>query len=238
MVRSLLFTKDRWNPGKVIPWEIVKEKWSKDWDYDKLVLLEKSPPHLVRAKQLEMHFPQSYFIIMIRNPYAFCESVKRRWGNKPSFFRRFSYFNIAKFWVICAHYQVFNIKHLQNAMYFSYEELTHHPRQICQRILDFVPELGALDPERKFIVSEKHMKIKDLNETQIRRLSDNDTFEINEILKEYPALLNFFNYQYEEPSRNIKFKTPKRVYMRVRSLNRLPNPVMWQNWKKLPRGNY
>ena len=234
IVKSLLFTKDRWNPGKIIPWDTVKQKWDEDWDYNKPVLLEKSPPHLVRASQLEGHFPGSYFITMIRNPYAFCESIKRRYGNKKFFFKRFSYFNIAKFWTICARYQISNIKCLKNSIHFSYEELVNDPQQICRQIINFVPELEELNPEKKFKISAKHMKITDLNKRQILCLSDNDLFEINEVINDYPKLLNFFNYEYIGPAKNIKFKKLKRIFIRIRSLNRLPNAIRWQDWKKRP----
>ncbi|HLP47361.1 MAG TPA: sulfotransferase [Candidatus Deferrimicrobium sp.] len=218
LVQPILFTKDRWNPGKVIPWDMVKEKWHEKWDLQKTILLEKSPPNLVRAKQLEMHFPQSHFIIMMRNPYAFCEGVKRRWGKK------FFYLNIAKLWVLCARYQIDNIKNLKNAIWFTYEDLTTNPELVCKNILDFAPELKELSPEKKFDVFEKSMNIMNLNQTQISSLSDDDIFEINLVLKKYKDYLAFFNYQYiNMPVENIKFKIMKKIYLQWRSLKHLPD---------------
>ncbi len=226
LVKSILFTKDRWNPDKVIPWKNVKNIWEKHWDLTQPVLLEKSPPHLVRAKQLETHFPGSYFIIMIRNPYAFCEGVKRRWG------KNFSYFNIAKFWVSCAKYQVDNIKYLKNNIYLTYEELTDQPEQTCKQIIRFVPEVEVLSPAKKFDVFEKSMNISNLDEKQISNLTPGDIFEINEVLKKYPDLLTHFNYQYLEPAERVSFKVLRKIHMRIRPGD-CPGPERWQNWKKL-----
>jgi len=228
LVKSILFTKDRWNPKKVIPWDLVKKTWSKKWDLHKPILLEKSPPHLIRAHQLETHFPRSYFVIMMRNPYAFCEGIKRRWG------KTFTYRNIAKFWVICAWYQIANIKTLEHHTWFTYEDMTTDPGRVCKQLIDFIPQFGKLIPEQKFDVFEKSMKINNLNQGQISRLSNEDIFEINRVLKRFPKFLSFFNYQYIDVSEeNIKFKLVKTIYTWIKSLNRLPNAIRWHKCKKL-----
>jgi hypothetical protein len=229
LIPSILFTKDRWKPEKVISWDTAREKWIENWNLDKPVLVEKSPPHLVRAKQLETYFPGSHFIIMMRNPYAFCEGIKRRWG------RKYTFRNIAKFWLICAGYQMENIRTLKNSLWFTYEDLTADPRRICNRIVRAIPELVELNPENKFSVFEKSLKISNLNPHQISKLSADDLFEINLILKKRPSLMAFFNYRYvglvEE---SIRFKNVKRFYGWARSLKRLPEPLRWNDWKKFP----
>lgn len=228
LAKEILFTKDRWNPKKAIPWDIVKEIWLKKWDLNKPILLEKSPPHLIRAHQLEGCFPQSYFVIMLRNPYAFCEGVKRRWG------KTFTYRNIAKFWIICAWYQIANIKTLKHNIWFTYEDLTSNPDRVCKQLIDFMPQFGALNPEKKFDVFEKSMSIDNLNQQQISYLSHEDIFEINVVLKRYPDFLAFFNYHYINAfEEKIKFKIAKRIFTGIKSLNRLPQAIRWHNWKKL-----
>lgn len=228
VVKSILFTQDRWNPVKAVPWDIVKEKWLEKWDLSKPLLLEKSPPHLIRAKQLETHFPDSYFLIMMRNPYAFCEGVKRRWG------KAFTYGNIAKYWAICTWYQIANIKNLRHTLWFTYEDLTSVPDRVCRQIINFMPQVGELAPEKKFDVSGKSMGITNLNHGQISRLTNEDIFEINQVLKKYPSFFTFFNYKYiDAHEEQIKFKIVKRIYMLIRSIYRLPGPVRWHKWKKL-----
>jgi len=230
LAKSILFTNDRWNPRKIIPWNIVREKWMEKWNLNKPILLEKSPPHLIRAKQLETHFPDSYFIIMMRNPYAFCEGVKRRWGKK------FTYRNIAKMWAICAYYQIENINNLKHTLWFTYEDLTANPGEMCKQIIEFIPELGELIPGKKFDVFEKSMNITNLNQQQISNLSNDEIFQINRVLKRYPEFLAFFNYRYiDTPGGSVKYELPKTIEMWIRSFNRLPEPIRWHNWKRLKR---
>ncbi len=222
LVKSILFTKDRWNPEKVVPWDIVKEKWLEKWDLNKPILLEKSPPHLIRAKQLETNFPDSYFLIMVRNPYAFCVSVKQRWG------KRFTYNNLAKYWSICAGYQIENTKNLKHKLWFTYEYLTDEPDIVCHKIMDFIPQVGILNPKKKFDVSGKSMDIINLNHERISHLTNGDIFEINHVLKKCPSFMAFFNYHYiDAREEKIKFKIAKKIFILVRSMFQLPGPVRW-----------
>ena len=101
-----------WNPQKVIPWTEVKMDWERVWDMTKPILLEKSSPHIVWALDIEKVFDPAYFIVMMRNPYAFCEGRRRR---HPGSHIKAS----AEFWAWCANYQIRNIQLLQRVMYFS-----------------------------------------------------------------------------------------------------------------------
>lgn len=46
----------------------VFSEWSRHWELDKELLLEKSPYNLVRTRLLQALFPNSCFIMMIRDP--------------------------------------------------------------------------------------------------------------------------------------------------------------------------
>lgn len=189
LVKDILFTPRRWDPELPIPWERVRAAWRSAWDLDKPVLLEKSPPHLVRAAQLQEYFTASHFVIMVRNPYAFCEGVRRRWRQD------LDYAAIARNWADWAGRQVENRLRLQRALFFSYEDLCADPREACQRLLIFLPELGELHPELEFAVFEKSQAIGNLNERQIARLSVGDIREINGVLAGYAELLQTLGYE-------------------------------------------
>lgn len=194
LAKDIIFTEDRWDPEKPIPWEQVKAIWQTHWNLQQPILLEKSPPNLVRPKQLQKHFSPCYFVIMIRNPYAFCEGVKRRWGKAP--LEKFYYCNLAKFWIECATHQMNNINALENSIWFTYEELTTKPAQTCQKILQWLPELEHLDYQNQFTVFERASEITDLNQQQIARLTEADILEINTVLQTAPHVMAFFNYSY------------------------------------------
>ncbi len=232
LAKSQLFSRDRWRAEKRIDWKAVRDRWNQAWDMSKPVLLEKSPPHLIRAGALAAQFPNSYFIIMIRNPYAFCEGVKRRWGARKSILAGYSYFNLACFWAICARYQIKNQSSLENALLMSYEELTDRPEESSRRLVDFVPELERLDWEKEISVFEKTKPVTNLNDKQISRLSDGQLFEINLALKSVLGTLAHFGYSLREPRKKTSFKTLRKILCRLKSLNGQPPEVRWHEWKE------
>ena len=71
---NILFTQDRWNPNKKIDWLVIKSIWNKYWDRSKDILLEKSPPNICRAENINDVFNNSKYICLIRNPYAQIQS--------------------------------------------------------------------------------------------------------------------------------------------------------------------
>lgn len=62
--------------------EKLFHQWEKYWDIQKPVLLEKSPPNLVRTRFLQKLFPNSFFIIVLRHPIAVYYATKR-WCKNP-----------------------------------------------------------------------------------------------------------------------------------------------------------
>lgn len=222
-----LFSRDRWNPRKVIPWGEVEQVWRAHWDLERPVLLEKSPPHLIRAHQLEAHFPDSRFIVMIRNPYAFCEGVRRRWGH------RYTWRNLAQFWVTLARYQIENTRSLRRTLAFTYEDLTADAAGVCARLVEFVPELGYLDPSGRHAVFERAAPVTDLNRDQIARLSPWAISAISDALAPYPDLLTHFGYQLLSPSRPVYLRGVRRGLERVRSFWNRPGPLRWTGLPRL-----
>jgi hypothetical protein len=55
--------------------------WSPHWDLSKPVLLEKSPPNLIRMRFLQALFPDSsYFLAIVRHPIAVAYAMRKRRG--------------------------------------------------------------------------------------------------------------------------------------------------------------
>ncbi len=189
LVKDILFTERRWDPALPVPWEQVRRAWEAAWDMSKPVLLEKSPPHLVRAGQLQEHFPNSHFVVMVRNPYAACEGIRRRWRND------LDWATLVRRWVERAAWQLDNRASLERTLFFTYEELCHDPESIARRLLGFVPELERLQPQGEFKVFERKQAVENLNQRQIARLSATDIREINAVLAEHRPLLAEFGYE-------------------------------------------
>lgn len=199
-----------WDSDKDFPWLKIKEEWDKVWSSEKPILLEKSPPNLRHALEIEKIFDPAFFIVMVRNPYAFCEGSKRR---KRGIFSK-SYKLAAERWISDSTYQIKNIEGLKRCIFFTYEQLTEKPGQIVEKILEFLPELETLDIAAIGRVHSIHgavaRPIENLNVSQLAQLSMDDIQEINNALRLHPDIMSFFNYEYLEQSyssiRRLRFK--------------------------------
>ncbi|MGC9385043.1 MAG: hypothetical protein ACP5D6_10625 [Kosmotogaceae bacterium] len=191
-----IMRQDPWNVNVKLPWVKIKEVWDGYWDHNKLLLLEKSPPNLIRAKEIEQHFNPVYFLLMVRNPYAHCEGLIRH--NKQNAKEA------AEFTVRCLKQQAENAVNLKEALCFTYENLVGDPGSISRKIKSFIPEIGELKYDDKFRVHSidgiVEREITDLNQKKIYNLSNNDLKQINGILIHHPDIMDYWGYKYYEPS--------------------------------------
>lgn len=182
---------DPMNPDKSIPWSAVETLWREYWDLSKPILLEKSPPNVVRADQIEAHFENAAFVAMMRDPYAFCEGHHRRLGKGVKF--------AADQWCQFAQMQRRNIQERSRILFFTYEELTENTGGVAQQIIEFLPELGSIDINRTFklksIEGRRARPISNLNESKIKQLSRREIQSISTVLRSHEELLNFFRYE-------------------------------------------
>ena len=185
-----------WNPAVKLPWKKIKAVWDSYWNRDKPLLVEKSPPHLIRTSEILEHFSPVYFLIMVRNPYAHCESLIRRnnWNAEKA----------AEFAVRCMKHQAENVDTLDNSLYFTYEELARNPEDICRRIQSLIPQIGELRHDQRFRVKAMdgvmEKGIVDLNKKKINNLSYSDLKQINKILMRNPDVMGYWGYEYYGPS--------------------------------------
>ncbi len=52
-------------------------QWSSHWDLDRRLLLEKSPPNLVRTRFLQALFPGARFVVVVRHPVVVALSTQK-----------------------------------------------------------------------------------------------------------------------------------------------------------------
>ena len=180
-------------------WPGIKDSWNKKWQTSEkwseggVVLLEKSPPNVLRAMMMEEQFKNSYFIIMVRNPYAISEGIRRRWGRPIH--------RCARHWVEASRCQIENIQNLKNVIWLRYEKLCSDPDYVKDMIIDFVPELYDLSFDIKISGTHainkhnsKSIKISNFNDKQISNLSRRDISIINKELSRAPNVLKYFGY--------------------------------------------
>lgn len=190
-VKKIMFNyKTKWDENVDFDWEYIKKEWMKYWDVSKPILLEKSPPNIMRAESISKAFPNSYFVIFHRNPYSHCESLIRRNNYTPR--------EAAEFALKSLRFQKKNMQSLSNSMVISYEELTDDPNAFNMKIKTLLPELKGINTNIEFSAHNfkgKPLKIKNLNREKISKLTQSQLNEINNALYKDKELLRFFNYE-------------------------------------------
>ncbi len=231
-VREIML-RDRWNPTLTFPWEAIREEWRKYWDLDKPVLLDKSVPNFIRASQIEKVFDPSYFVIMMRDPYALCEAYLRRRSrmlqgvyaplvtmpDRTGTVRRQVARYAAMLWVKFASLQMENMRSLARTVRFSYEDLTERPDEVKDKIARFIPEISDVNVAGSFLVHSvngtSRRPLINMNEIKWRCLSSGDIHEINEVLSRYVDVLGQFGYGLRHPD---QFQDARALAMRSRAL--------------------
>jgi Sulfotransferase family len=194
-LKDIMMT-DRWNVEKDMPWAYIRKVFEKHWDMNKIVLVEKGSPNLIRAKQIERHFDNAHFIIMMRNPYAWCESMmRRRKPEKP----KLPIEKIIEYWLWRANWQIHNVKCLQNVLKFRYEDLCDATETTIKKIIDFIPEIKQLDANSEFeahsMLGKKCNPITNTNSSALTRLTQKDIMEISKSLHPAMDIMHYFGYE-------------------------------------------
>ena len=183
--------EERWNPEYTYSWGLLEQAWRKHWDVSKKVLIEKSPPLIIRSKQLITAFPKARYMILVRDPYAHIESLMRR--------RNWSIKQATAFSLMCLKAQYDNVKLLRSsALLIRYEDLTDEPQKIKKEILNHLPELGDINIEKLFKAHnfvDQELAITNLNEQKIALFSQEQLMEIQSLLAGDIQLLEFFGYR-------------------------------------------
>ena len=117
--------------------------WAPHWDLSKPVLVEKSPPNLIRARFLQAVFPEAKFLFVIRHPIP-VSGATQKWTKQPIG-------ELVEHW-IRAH-QIFqnDLPHVKSWAWFRYEDLIADPERVLSETFKFAG-LSPVDP-RKFILN-------------------------------------------------------------------------------------
>ena len=180
-----------WDETALIDWKIIWKFWRWRWDLSKDILLEKSPPNIMWAKSMQEYFENAYFIISIRNPYAFAEGYTRR--------KKGGFDDAARFWLRCAEKQIWNCSNLEKFEILTYEEFTQDPSLLEFRLNKLLPKFGPLPAniavKAKTIRGIETNQITNFNQQKIDKISVQDIKVITKILASKKECLEYFNYE-------------------------------------------
>ncbi len=109
---------------------ILFEQWSRYWNTAAPLLLEKSPPNLVRARFLQALFPNSHFIMLLRHPAAVALATQK-WSRTPLP-------SLIEHWTICHERFADDRRYLNHLLTLKYEELVATPDATVEQVHRFL----------------------------------------------------------------------------------------------------
>ena len=169
--KSYLLTQK--NNNKII------NEWSKYWDLNKSILIEKSPPNIIHTRYLQEIVPNSYFIIIIRHPFAVAIATKK-WNNQ-------SLDKHIDHWLYVHEILYNDLKKIKKYLILKYEELN---------IDTFENNINNFLEEKLFI------DFKILHNFNSMKKSNNKYFEnivSDHIKNKYENKINKFGYTFNNP---------------------------------------
>lgn len=132
------------------------DQWSKHWDLSRPLLLEKSPPNLVRTRFLQAMFPQASFLVIVRNPVVVAMATRK--GD-----RRSKPIDRVTHWIACYSKFEQDRPHLNRVRVVRYEDLIADTENILAEVQSF---LGLSSQKPKVQILDK------LNDTYMQKWVD------------------------------------------------------------------
>ncbi len=104
--------------------------WKRYWNLERQILIEKSPPNLVRTRFLQALFPNCKFVIVLRHPVAVAYAT-RKWS-------RTSIPSLIEHSLLCYEQFLRDLPYLKSVYILRYEEFVASPQLALNQITNFV----------------------------------------------------------------------------------------------------
>jgi hypothetical protein len=114
------------------------EEWAPHWDLSSPVLLEKSPPNLLKTRFLQALYPSSSFVVIVRHPIP-VSIPTAKWRGTRRFDRMFEH------WLHAHALFGADRGHLRRVHVLQYEQLVSDPETVLREIFEFL-ELDPIPP--------------------------------------------------------------------------------------------
>ncbi len=138
---------------------LLLEQWGPYWDMSRPVLVEKSPPNMIRTRFLQALFPGSRMIVLVRHPVAVAGAT-REFGRSRRLWRRMTYSSLIEHWLHCHELLLEDAARVEHLHVMRYEEFVASPDDRLAEVFRFVgvePRPSGLEVKR------------DINEAYFRR---------------------------------------------------------------------
>jgi len=110
--------------------EHLLREWGAYYNLERRVLLEKSPPNLVRSRFFQALFPGSRFVFIVRHPIVVSLATQKWSGN--------SVVELILHWYVANRILFDDFKRLQHSLIFRYEDFVQAPQSYLDAICNLV----------------------------------------------------------------------------------------------------
>ena len=173
-------------------------QWAEHWDLSRRVLVEKSPPNLIRMRFLQQLFPQARFVVVVRHPLVTALATRKlatTWWMRRTF-RTAPLSVAAEHWFAAHRLLLEDRPEVRQTHLLRWEDLCARPAEVLAGIADFVGIDGrfttpALDPA----VDAKYLAAW----TAMRSDPDRTTSALRRVLDGNRDLAARFGYDATEP---------------------------------------
>jgi hypothetical protein len=167
----------------------LDEEWSAHWDMSRPVLLEKSPPNLIRTRFLQALFPEARQIAIMRHPIAVaCATQKWSWT---------SYTSLVEHWLVCHERLEQDALHLPRLHVLRYEDFVTEPDARLAGVYRFL----GLEPMPSGLTVQMT-----INEAYFTRWAGNrwnplKRYDADRAVERFEERVSRFGYSMREPAR-------------------------------------
>jgi hypothetical protein len=203
-----LHRSDRWHADKPVDYRSVRSVWLRAYqdrkagDSQIALVIEKSPPNMVRIDRLLDTFRDHSLLANNRDPYANCSSILHRIhadaardpGARAVLLRE-----LARDWLDrSARLQELIAAH--GVPLLTYEAFCADPLAVTKVLPGLGPKLARLDADAAVTVKDYPVQgITNQNDRQIGQLSVPDLQEISAVLAPCEPVVSFFGYRILDP---------------------------------------
>jgi hypothetical protein len=133
---------------RILEWE-----WSRFWDLDKRLLIEKSPPNLLKTRFLQALWPTARFVIVRRHPIA-VTAATLKW-RRGRWLRELAPYPLAEHWTRAYERFWSDAPYLTHLHVLHFEDLVAEPDRELRRLFAFLG-VDAIGPPEELQQDSNH----------------------------------------------------------------------------------
>lgn len=169
--------------------ETLLAEWSRWWDLEKPVLLEKSPPNLIHLRFLQALFPEASFVVITRHPIAVAYATRKwRW--------RYPLRTIVRHWVVAHELYRRDRPQIGRLLEVRFEDFVRDPNALLADAYRFL----GLEPMPTALEVRPDANAAYLERWRAEGRSLKGRFEHGRIRREVGERVRALGYDLDEPS--------------------------------------